>query len=167
MTTRARALGVILALVSIALMGAGGVRASDSIGASIQSLVVIGESRDLTVLNRSTVVAQFTFLPSDGWSTSPPTIDLKPNEQRAVQVIGNGTDGSKITIHVTSLTSPAGSRSILEFTTKVLLARPFDLASAIPIALAVLVGLFVVLRVGIGLVRRVRRYSFKVERRAP
>ena len=75
-----RAAVTLVALASIALAGAAGVRADFSLGATIQSRVYISDGRALQVWNRSTVPATFTFATGGEWATDPSSVTLDADE---------------------------------------------------------------------------------------
>jgi hypothetical protein len=170
MTTILRAARVIATVLVLALAGAASVRAADAtLGATVQSKVYVNDSRALQFQNLSTVRAVFTFAPSGGWRTDPPTVTLGPTEVGSVTIVGDDADGSKIGVTVTSADpTPQGeSRTALAFTATIYHAAPFDLAQWAWRALWGVGTLLVVLRLLVAVRRVTRRYSLRLERKQP
>lgn len=136
-----------LALLVLAAAGAGSVRAAPELGATIESVIYHAEDETLTVVNRSTVEAEFTLEAKGQWQVEPATLVLDPGEQADVAVTGAGEDGAAVYVRVASIADvPAGAQlGVLLLTARVREVRPFDWWS---IAEWVLAGLVLVVIAG-------------------
>lgn len=115
-------------LAAIAAAGAAGVRAADTLGATVEAVLYADEDRTLTVLNRSSGRAVFAFEPSGGWSVEPEVLTLTPDEQASVEVAAIGDDGAPLAVRVTGAAPvPDGAqRGELLLTSTLYTERPAD-----------------------------------------
>jgi hypothetical protein len=72
-----------------------------TLGVTATANVYIEKSRDLSIVNRSTVAVRVTTVPSGGWTVLPvEPVVLGVGESVVLQVAGTGEDGARIAIHV-------------------------------------------------------------------
>lgn len=122
---------VLLALAATAAVGAGRVQAAEpELGATIESHLYADEDRELTVTNRSSVPAIFTFSPSGGWTIDTAELTLAPAEQGAVTVTETGVDGATLDVRIGAIESPVpgAQRSEILLTALLYTQRPPDYA---------------------------------------
>jgi len=164
-TTIRRVVVVLAALASIALAGAGGVRAADpTLGATIEADVYLDEDAHLTVWNRSNVEARFDLLPSGDWTVEPSSLVLAPDEKRDMVISGAGDDGATVGV-VVRATAPAPqghSETVVRLEARVYHERPFDPFRLVLGAWWVLVVVATVVVV----LRRLRPWEYRVTRAA-
>lgn len=164
MKTILRVVYVLASVVAIAAAGAGGVRAADPVlGASIESSIFLSDNARMTILNRSTVEARFDLSSADGWTLTPSSVVLAPDESTTVDIGGSAPDGSRIAVVVRATASapPGHSESILQLEARVYHARPFDPSPWIWRTLfAAIVATTVVI-----VLRRTRPWEYRVARR--
>jgi hypothetical protein len=119
----------LVALVVLATAGAGSVRAADdTLGASVEATIYADQDRVVSVLNRSTVDARFTFEAHDGWQVTPAALVLAPQEPGEVRITQVGSRASDLLVRIDSLApTPAGEqRADVALTSHLLLEHPFD-----------------------------------------
>ncbi len=170
MRTITRAVLAVAVVATIALAGSASARAAspepDTLGAAVTRVVYLDDGL-LAVRNMSTLETTFTF-ESSSWRVEPATLTLQPGEDGRVVVSGDGEDGSTVQVSMTTAgDTPDGTmKTALAFTSTVRHERPFDpwrtISSVGLSGVALIVGL-TGLYMGI---RRAKRYSFRVERRA-
>lgn len=115
-STACRFGAAVVLLVALASAGATRVAAADplaTIGATVTANVYIEQSRDLAILNRSTVPILVVVEPAGGWAVEPGApIVLEVDGSIHLQVVGMGVDGARIVIRVrASDPAPAGRES--------------------------------------------------------
>lgn len=165
MTTIRRVVVTLAALASIALAGAAGVHAADpTIGAAVESRVFTDEDRALRVVNRSDVTAIFDFTATGDWRIVPDRLVLDAGVSGQVVVVGDGEDGSPVTVTIASAqpAPPGTARSAIQLTSRIFHARPFDVSEwlwRVLWAASAVVAFVVVMR-------RLRPWELRVARRA-
>lgn len=158
-----RVVAVLAALASIALAGAGGVRAADpTLGATVEADVYVSEDAHLTVWNRSNVEARFDLIPSGDWSVEPSSLVLAADEKRDVAILGAGEDGATVgvVVRATAPVPQGHSETVVTLEARVYHARPFD-------PLRLVLGawwLLVVLATVVVVLRRLRPWEYRVAR---
>ena len=95
------AVGLLVALASAGATPALGAEPTDTLGATVTANVYIADSRELSILNRSTVAVLVTAVPSGGWAVAPAEpVVLGVGESVTLQVVGSGIDGAGIAIRL-------------------------------------------------------------------
>ena len=106
----------LVTLVALASAGATAVRADeppDTLGATVTASVYVDVSRELTVVNRSTVAVIVTVEPSGGWTVEPAEPQsVAVGGSMTVRITGDGEDAASIDIRLRpSATAAVGSES--------------------------------------------------------
>lgn len=167
-----RVVVVLAALASIALAGAGGVRAASptpapALGATVESRVYLADDRNLTVWNRSTVEARFDFEPSGGYTMEPASVVLEPDATATVAIVGDGDDGTHVNVVIRSTATPppGATESVGVVVATIYHSRPFDPSEWIWRALAVAFAVAAVIVVA----RRGRQFAsrYSIVRKEP
>ena len=159
----------ILAALAIVTAGAASARAADpsaapnTLGARVQSIVVVAESPDLTVTNLGSVPETFSFAAPDGWTVAPTTIALDPGTTGKVTLTGQGDPGKVIvTATSTGAVTSGTDRSAIQFAATVMATRPFDPWRYIPT-----IGTALLLLAGAGfLTYRIKPWNLRLTRAA-
>lgn len=146
---------VALVLGALAIAGASGARGATpepELGLTIQSRTFISEGGGLVLWNRSNVPTSVELVPADGWTVTPTTLDLAPDEQATVYVSGEGEDAAAILVRATAAQRAAANaqRAYIELASKVYRERPASgadlwvVASLVALAITVALGAFYV-----------------------
>ncbi|HET7182902.1 MAG TPA: hypothetical protein VFI15_11775 [Candidatus Limnocylindrales bacterium] len=103
-STACRFGAAVLTFVALASAGAANAIGADpraTLGATVTANVYVDQSRELTVLNRSTVPILVTAEPSGGWTIEPAVpLVVAVDASVHLRVTGTGNDGARIAIRV-------------------------------------------------------------------
>jgi len=103
-------------------------RADDQLGFAVQSRVYVDQSRDLLMVNNSTIDVSVSVTPTGGWGVDRTTLRLMPGEHAIILVTGNGDDGARIELVATSADRPDGGLpTAIALAASVYHEAPFDL----------------------------------------
>ncbi len=163
MKTTARLVLAVVWLVALATAGATTLHAAaPTLGATVQSRIWTGDDPVLRVLNASDIAERFDFAPSGGWKVEPPSLVVAPHAKGSVMVAGDGSDGSKVTITVSSTAPvpPNASPNVIHLTTVVYHVKPFDWAALLA---QLFLGLLALAAVAF-LAWRLRPWEFRLHR---
>jgi hypothetical protein len=131
--TAGRLVSATVCLVALASASATSVLAvgpTDTLGATVTANIYVDQSRDLNILNRSTISVLVTTEPSGGWQVEPSApVVLGVGEKVTLQVAGSGADGADIAIRLRANDAPTDGRESAEI---VLGARIYQQAPVTP-----------------------------------
>lgn len=145
MNRAARAAFVILATASIALAGAGAIRAA-TLGATLGPTTVYGSDHEpfVLIVNRSDVAGSVILQADNGWQLAEGAFTLAPGEQHRVPILTVGTGEGRAYMQLAEAgrtAAPGETANAVLLSVRLVVQRPFDPVPLITSLLALLVGL--------------------------